>query len=455
MWLVFSYLLTVVLTTVGANNVKFDNFPPAASSVPIGITDYIFGQKLLRAFQNGRDFNTYFRSPENRRLQDILAVKDENLTILKDLKLVNEPEIRITFLDATLKYFSTSIGVDIGELVFTGEILINGVEKTGEDVPTTVEGVRYTLKNVRGFGLVGFGIKNDENFVSTNYFVQYNEGDAKFEIIIGDQTSEDFAVRLPDYSEKRMKSEVRKLTTSILKRRLDAALDKISMLEVFGSSKSSVLTERSQLDDFQNNVLDGIIEDMNKQVDNNNLNEIQIPDIDMPFIYTLAGASIVIQGRIIANNGSLGNLATFVRLGDVSLNFNSGNLIIFGKLGLTELRVDWKDVALELGGVGPHGSLSGRISNNAVELALAINVMNQSMTLVSFDITDLSGAQDAKVAGLGPFNWLAERIAVWAINERTEEIKMVAEPIIENEIREAMGKVHVRQVIYDLIFGRG
>ncbi|PNF26093.1 hypothetical protein B7P43_G04917, partial [Cryptotermes secundus] len=354
-------------------------------------------------------------------LDNIYLNIDDDISVeLTNLKLVNAPVVDVASAKPNLEFLNLGLDIELGTLQVGGKFEIISKNVLAE-IPVTSSG-DFILRNadVKATGKVGLSLEGD-SFKTINYDVLYKpigsylsvsyESDNK-RVVSGFAVGKNEA-KVVD----RINRELKNLLNRLVKKRLDDILQTMPVTELIRETRtaSSYRAHARAIRVAGNDYVDLLLQSLREFVDKNQLNEIDIPDLSASFSKEILW--ITWHGHFTATQGRVRNLASLTRISDVSLvhDADKGSVTVFGSLGLTELRVHYNKYEAEFQGVGPSGTLDGKVGHNSV--FLKVDIIVSTNPIISLHDLYIESADDisVEVSGLGILDWLVSNISSWVI----------------------------------------
>lgn len=147
---------------------------------------------------------------------------------------------------------------------------------------------------------------------------------------------------------------------------------------------------------------------------------------------------ITIQGHMSVTDGSLKNLTTLHRTGDVTLDKNDQSFILTAYLGMTDFQVIYKKYELELVGLTQRGNIHAAVGSNSVCVKILIilkpecKVQLQSLEIETLDHIDIS------ITGLGPLHNLVNEISSWIVTHIAHSYRSKLQNVIFQDMERAI-----------------
>ncbi|XP_012259380.2 uncharacterized protein LOC105687974 [Athalia rosae] len=405
---------------------------------------------ITRAFTNAAVRRSIWSDTPNKQhsLSDVFfTVKDDTHVELTNVKLLREPDFRFTSINSCLESFFLAANIDIGDLEVTADFYVNN-SALDYVLPLATSGqVTITFKNVKAEGPIGV-YPIEDCFLTKNYSLCYkpenttiktvhkdNEGEATVELGV-DSTANLFK---DETLGSHLWMDLTHLLTKLLKMELDEVLCELSASDLLQGESDYVdgtIEHSNAVNVVTNDIFDKIIANANNRINELNLSTIPGPDIDASFKKKLA--TVVTTGHFTARNGTFQNMASLARKGDVSIAIEDGKFVIFGRVGLTELKISYDHYTAKLMDVGPTGKIQTTVGRNEALFKFILEKTDQKVKirLADFKITDISEIE-AHVTGLGGLNWLTSKISSWIASI----LRWKVAPLVEVNVKENVNKV--------------
>ncbi|GFG32445.1 hypothetical protein Cfor_02543, partial [Coptotermes formosanus] len=316
-------------------------------------------------------------------LEDLHIAIDDDISVqLSNLKLLNAPSIDVISANPNLEFLNLGVDIDFGTLQVGGNFEIVSKNALAE-IPVTSSG-EFILKNsgVKATGKVGLSLQT--NFFKTiNYDVVYQPSESYLTVsYLEDNKRVVSALEVQEHQEAKVVAHINRELKNVLNRlvqkRLDNILGAVPVDKLIGETRltESYRKHARALRTVANDYIDEVLSFAQSFIVDNELSEIAAPDIEASFSQEIL--FITWQGRFGTSDGHASNLATVIRTGDISLDYdsNTGGIKVFGSLGLRQLDIAYNRYEVQFQGLGPSGTVSAHVGSNSafikVDLVLSI-----------------------------------------------------------------------------------
>ncbi|XP_046423411.1 uncharacterized protein LOC124181162 isoform X1 [Neodiprion fabricii] len=377
-------------------------------------------------------------------LKDVFfTVKGDTHVELTNLKLLREPDFRFTSVTARFEFLFLAAEIDVGDLEVSGEFFVQNTALNAFLPLTTSGQISIIFKNVKAKGSIGVYPIEDCFLTNNSYAIEYKPEKVLIKTTYRDSEGEISGQldrdELSDTLGAHLWMDLTSRLNHLLKMELDEVIVELSACDLLQGESDLVdaITEHSKaVNVVTNDIFDKILANANNRINELKVSTIPTPDIDASFTKKLAG--VVTTGRFTARNGIFQNLATISRKGNVSIAVEDGNIVIFGTVGLAELKISYDHYEAKLMDVGPTGAIQTTVGRNEALFKFVLDKKDQDVKirLADFKITNISDVE-AHVTGLGGLNWLASKISSWMAST----LRWKVAPVIEARVKENINKV--------------
>ncbi|KAL1130474.1 hypothetical protein AAG570_011722 [Ranatra chinensis] len=201
-----------------------------------------------------------------------------------------------------------------------------------------------------------------------------------------------------------------------------------------------------------NEFIDGVLEDVKLSIANTgNESTVPLPEIEESF-ETRVGP-IKLKGKLGADGGQFGNLASIKRTGDSVVAVAGDKISVQLEMGLQQAYVRLPRYWAELGrGIKAKGKIDVKVKNNSVSASITLRQESRriraSVDHVSVDVLE---GFDVCLTGLGVANHIAAKIIQWLAKEFNPDIKRRISEVLTDSLQESLNKIDISQVLTDYI----
>ncbi|BES98329.1 Hypothetical protein NTJ_11144 [Nesidiocoris tenuis] len=197
-----------------------------------------------------------------------------------------------------------------------------------------------------------------------------------------------------------------------------------------------------------NSAVDVLLEVGKTMLDALNGGKIVLPDLNHVTEHKLLGA-VVFSGEFHASGGSLSDLRTIKRTGDVTLESKGDDLILTASLGMDMLAVDYEKYHVVFEPLNSEGSIHAASARNSLTLVLVV-VKDGDDCKINLDRATLDdiGAFDIKLNGPGDLNKLGSILFPWILNQFNKLVKEKINHHLGDILKKAVGEANICKEIY-------
>nr|AGT15837.1 50MGP [Reticulitermes flavipes] len=357
--------------------------------------------------------------PEKELVLDDLhiAIDDDISVQLSNLKLLNVPSIDVTSANANLEFLNLALDIDFGTLQVGGNFEVVS-KKTLAEIPVTSSG-EFILRNspFKGTGKVGLSLQT--NFYKTiNYDVVYQPTGSYLTVsYLQDNERIVSALEVQEHQEAKVVAHINRQLKNVLNRlvqkRLDDILAGVPVDKLIGETRTaeSYRKHARRLTAVANDYVDKLLNVARSYIGDKGLSEVDIPNIDASFSKKIL--FVTFHGSFTTRDGHARNLATLTRTSDITLDYNTGGVKVFGSVGLTQLELRYNRYEAKFQGIGPSGTVDAKVGSNSI--FLKVNVLLAAEPSITLEDVHIEYVKDIniKVTGLGILDWILSKIVTW------------------------------------------
>lgn len=129
-----------------------------------------------------------------------------------------------------------------------------------------------------------------------------------------------------------------------------------------------IRNHQNNLKDWSDIVVDGILYEIKKYIEKQNMSQIDIPDYNTTV--STDWGFITLYASIFAKMGYAGNLATLERKGHFTITQEKKKIILFGDVGLKDLNFGFNYYKADAIGIAVDGVLHGKAGENVIQIEI-------------------------------------------------------------------------------------
>ncbi|XP_069668972.1 uncharacterized protein [Periplaneta americana] len=354
-------------------------------------------------------------------------VTDDIAMQLSNTKLVNVPAIDVSDLKPNLEFLNMALDLSLGSLKVEGSYEVSS-KATIAIIPVTNVGTfSLQFEDIKVAGKVGLSIVED-SFQSVNYDVQYElvnpSVTVKYQSKDGEVSSGSDSEIKDVVITEHLKRELRYVLNGYIKKQLDEILTDMSVDELIGNTRmaQTYREHARQMRVIANDYVDQLLINVDEYVIQNHFEQLAIPNVEASFSKEILW--VTWHGEFYTRDGYARNLGTLKRTADISLDFNdeTGEIVVFGSLGLNELGLGYGYYSAKFMDIGPTGTVGATVGQNSLFLKVGLILADEPViSLQDFHIEYAKGIS-IEITGLGILDWLVSSIATWVVGLFNEQI---------------------------------
>lgn len=381
-------------------------------------------------------------------LRDLHIRIDDDISVkLSNLKLLSELSIDVKSAKPNLEFLNLALDIDFGTIQVGGNFEIVS-KKFSTEIPVIISG-EFILENsqVKATGKVGLSLQTNL-FKTINHNLAYQPSESHFAVSYLQNNIGIVRELQPKSQETKIVAHINRQLNSLLnrmvKKRLDDILGAVPVDKLIGEERvaESYREYARDLRALANDYVDSILENIRNYIEENGLQQIDIPDIEQGFEQNILG--LIIHGSFAALGGTARDLSTINRTGDCNLDISStGALVVSGYLGLGVLHLEWERYVIEFQNLEISGELTADVGQNSIFLQVEIVLTPQlNITLVDFRIEQADDIE-IEITGLGIFSWLFSLIVTWVVDLFHDQIIGLLESQLRTIIEELLPNIDI------------
>ncbi|KAJ8972785.1 hypothetical protein NQ317_004468 [Molorchus minor] len=332
-----------------------------------------FEQNLIRAFRNEAVRNQQRANNKGyiHKLDNILLSQDDTKIELANLRFPWIPDFRIVSLSVDLAMLCLDVSFKLGNLRVEGDYEASNASLQSL-LPVSNNGkIEVLLVDVTARGRVGLLVRGD-SLVPENYDIQYEPAETvvKYFISSENEIENKIVKQNGEYSiGEYVRTQLNDILTRLLHLQLAESVVEFSVTELLVDEDAQLRELAREHSQRANKLLDSLLWTAKDYLVAGNHRTIETPPFSVVYRGKLAG---VYQGKFETGKGYIQDLSTLSRLQDLSLFEDKRKLVVYGSLGLRDMKHGYDHYTSEFEETEIEGSIKTAVYRNKIFVKLSV-----------------------------------------------------------------------------------